>query len=60
MKIDPAQRAKQHAVVAGHVDAIARWFARRRKTSVQKILLDLKMIPMTSPISYLESGRAQW
>jgi len=28
-----------------HVDAIARWFARRRKTSLQKVLLDLEIRP---------------
>ena len=33
---------KQKAI---HRDAIARWFARRRKTTSQKVLLDLEIIP---------------
>jgi hypothetical protein len=30
-----------------HTDTIYRWFARRRKTSIQKVLLDLKVVPPT-------------
>ncbi len=34
-----------------HLTAIARWFARRRKTTIQKVLLDLSIAP---PSSYPE------
>ena len=30
---------------AFHVNAIARWFAKRRKTTIQKVLLDLAIMP---------------
>jgi hypothetical protein len=33
---------------AFHLYAIARWFAKRRKTTVQKVLLDLKISPPSS------------
>ena len=61
MKIDPAQRAKLYAEFL-HKDAITRWFARRRKTTVQKVLLDLKITPPGSPDDpdnecYLISGK---
>ena len=31
-----------------HFEAIARWAAKRRKTSIHKVMLDLKFIPPSS------------
>ena len=42
-----------------HLHAIARWFARRRKTTVQKLLLDLTIEPPSSfpeDVYYAVSG----
>ena len=43
-----------------HLDAIARWFARRRKTTIQKVLLDLTIkYPSKVPedVFYSVTGR---
>jgi hypothetical protein len=43
-----------------HLDAIARWFARRRKTTIQKVLLDLKITPpcgIPEDVFYFVKGR---
>jgi hypothetical protein len=49
--------AQQRAI---HLHAIARWFARRRKTTIQKLLLDLKIKPPgrhPEDVFYHVSGR---
>ncbi len=48
----------RHKVI--HTDAIERWFARYRKTTVQKVLLDLKIEPPSShpdDVYYYVTGR---
>lgn len=46
--------------VAIHRDAIARWFAKRRKTTIQKVLLDLSITPpsrIPEDVFYLVKGK---
>jgi hypothetical protein len=43
-----------------HLNAIARWFANRRKTTVQKVLLDLRILPPSKhpeDVFYSVTGR---
>jgi hypothetical protein len=43
-----------------HLNAIARWFANRRKTTIQKVLLDLKIRPPSKhpeDVFYSVTGR---
>ena len=36
-----------------HIDSIARWFARKRKTSIQKVLLTLEIAPKKRPDGFI-------
>ena len=44
-----------------HFEAIARWVAKRRKTNIQKVMFDLKIIPPSSldddDVFYFVKGR---